>query len=89
MNNFITKLLGIEDENILIEDYFNDEETNTIIIDVSMKRTIQKCPNCGSIDTHIHSHHTKNIIHSNFTTKKCILNYHQKRYRCNECLSTF
>ena len=41
MNNFIQNLLRIEDENIIIDDYFTDNTTNTLIVNVSLKRTQQ------------------------------------------------
>ena len=34
MNNFIQNLLGIEDENIIIDDYLIDDTTNTLIVNV-------------------------------------------------------
>ena len=89
MNNFIQNLLGIEDENVIIDDYFTDNATNTLVVQISLKRTQQICPQCGSIHTHIHSHHQKKIIHSNFTSQKCILLYNQKRYECLDCEATF
>ena len=89
MNNFIQNLLGIEDENIIIDDYFTDNTTNTLIIHVSLRRTQQVCQQCGSIHTYVHSHHPKKLIHSNFTSQKCILLYNQKRYECLDCKATF
>ena len=56
MNNFIQNLLGIEDENVIIDDYLTDNKTNTLVVQISLKRTQQICPQCGSIHTHIHSH---------------------------------
>ena len=85
MNNFILNLLGIEDDNVIIDDFFNENETNTLVVSVSQKRKQEVCPKCGSINNHVHSHNTKKINHSNFTTKKCILLFNQKRLKCNDC----
>lgn len=41
MNNFIQNLLGIEDENVIIDDYFTDNTTNTLVVQISLKRTQQ------------------------------------------------
>ena len=72
MNNFILNLLGIEDDNVIVDDFFNENETNTLVVSVSQKRKQEVCPKCGSINNHVHSHNTKKINHSNFTTKKSI-----------------
>ena len=64
MNNFILNLLGIEDDNVIVDDFFNEKETNTLVVTISLKRKQELCPKCGSICTHIHSQHTKKINHS-------------------------
>ena len=89
MDNFILNLLGIEDDNVIVDDFFNEKETNTLVVTVSLKRKQEVCPKCGSINNYIHSHNTKKIIHSNFTSKKCILLFNQKRLKCNDCNKTF
>ena len=89
MNNFILNLLGIEDDNVIVDDFFNEKETNTLVVTVSLKRKQEICPKCGSICTHIHSQHTKKINHSHFKTKKCIILFNQKRFRCYDCKVTF
>ena len=44
MNNFIQNLLGIENENIIIDDYLTNNTTNPlIIIHVSLRQTQQEC----------------------------------------------
>ena len=57
MNNFILNLLGIEDDNVIVDDFFNEKETNTLVVTVSLKRKDEVCPKCGSVCIHIHSHH--------------------------------
>ena len=46
MYNFIIQLLGIEDNNITIDDYFKDKD-GKLIIYISYKKVNQVCPECG------------------------------------------
>lgn len=90
MINFISNLLGIEDDKIIVNDYFNDEVNNKIVITISMNHddyTI--CPKCGSIHSRVHDYRIKKIVHSNFTSKSCDILYNRRRYKCVDCNTVF
>ena len=75
MNNFIINLLGIKDENIIIDDYFLDEDKNEINVFVSLKKENYFCPKCGSMHCCVHDYRNIKITHSNFISKKCNIIY--------------
>lgn len=89
MNNFIINLLGIKDENIIIDDYFLDEDKNEINVFVSLKKENYYCPKCGSMHCCVHDYRNIKITHSNFISKKCNIIYKKRRYRCKECKYAF
>ncbi len=89
MNNFIPDVIGLKDENVIIDDYSINEETGERIISVSLKRRIQKCPECGSNSTIVHSNRNKKIVHSYATDFPCTILYKQRRLLCKDCRSTF
>ena len=63
MYNFIIQLLGIEDNNITIDDYFKDKDEKLIIY-ISYKKVNQVCPECGSVSCYSHDFRPRRIIHS-------------------------
>lgn len=89
IDNIKLKLLGIEDETVIIDDWLEDTEGNTLIVSLSTKKENQICPECGSTHCNVHDYKIKEIIHSVLTFKKCIIIYKKRRYRCKDCNSVF
>ena len=89
MSNFIPDVIGLKDENVVIDDYTINEETKERITSVSLKRIVQACPECGSASTIIHSNRTKKIVHSYATDFPCTILYKQRRLLCKDCHATF
>ena len=88
MYNFIIQLLGIEDNNITIDDYFKDND-GKLIIYISYKKVSQVCPECGSVSCYSHDFRPRRIIHSRFTNQPCDIIYNRRRYKCKDCNKIF
>ena len=88
MYNFIIQLLGIEDNNITIDDYFKDKD-GKLIIYISYKKVNQVCPECGSVSCYSHDFRPRRIIHSRFTNQPCDIIYNRRRYKCKDCNKIF
>lgn len=59
------------------------------IIDVKLLDSRPACPECGNPITKIKGYVTKTIQHSLLADKKCVLQYHARRYICPICHKTF
>ena len=73
IDNIKLKLLGIEDETVIIDDWLEDTEGNTLIVSLSTKKENQICPYWVYTHCNVHDYKIKEIIHSVLTFKKCII----------------
>ena len=58
-------------------------------VDIRLTPHYESCPECGCIHPVIKDYQTKKIKHSVLSDRKCILYFHQRRYKCNDCGRTY
>lgn len=66
-----------------------DPTTSEILIELYLNRRITKCPYCGSPSTVIKETIKKKINHCVKPEQKITINFHQKKFKCKDCMHTF
>lgn len=66
-----------------------DPTTSEILIELYLNRRIKKCPYCGSTSTVIKETIKKKINHCVKPEQKITINFHQKKFKCKDCMHTF
>lgn len=85
--NIITNILNLDERDIeKLETY---QVGDVLYIDLVLKRKDIPCPACGSHSIKVKEYKAKEIKHSIFQFKKCVILYHARRYVCVECGKTF
>lgn len=83
----VLELFGLEGKDVQDITYRNSN--GSALIDVTLEPQYEPCPNCGTLMPKIRGYYLKNITHSVLTDRKCILNYHVRRYECRACHHTY
>lgn len=86
-NDFITSILNINEVDIERIQTVNKNELLEIELWIKEKENVL-CPSC-LIKLNIHGYTIRKIKHSALNNRDCIIFYHQRRYRCKECGSTY
>lgn len=73
----------------MIEDISTFTREGQLILSVKLHPKEKECPACHSRKCRVHSYDVKNIKHSVLVRKNVILEYHARRYQCQECRRTF
>jgi len=84
-NDFITKLLEIED--ILVEKI--ETSSTNITISFKLARKDYTCPRCGAITNKVHDYRISEIKDSPIQGKALTLRYNKRRYKCECCNKNF
>lgn len=66
-----------------------DPTTSEILIELYLNRRITKCLYCGSTSTVIKETIKKKINHCVKPKQKITINFHQKKFKCKDCMHTF
>lgn len=80
--NFITSLLNIDPS--IIESCATHTDTETVIYEITLKRTDMPCQYCGG-RTINYGHKTKKINHPVLRNRTSYILYHENRYQCKDC----
>lgn len=83
----VLELFHLEDEDI--EQITCRNTDGFLRADIRLSAHSEPCPECGSFHSVIKDYPEKRINHSMLTDRKCILYYHQRRYKCKDCGRTF
>ncbi len=90
MNYDTIKILNLESINVDLNKSFIIKNNDKLFVSiVLLKKEINTCPNCGSINTIVKDYYNKKITHSISTDKPCIINYKARRFICKDCGMSF
>ena len=85
--NFITKLFNVNPSDLLkVTD--TDRKDGSIILKIRLVAKYNLCPICRTSGK-IHAYYKRELKHSTFSNRPCIICYEQRRYICPECCTTF
>ena len=85
--NFITKLFNVNPSDLLkVTD--TDRKDGSIILKIRLVAKYNLCPICRTSGK-IHAYYKRELKHSTFSNRPCIICYEQRRYICPECSTTF
>lgn len=87
MNNII-ELLNLKDKDVENLDVINEKD-NSISFYIKLKRKIEYCPTCGSMNIIVKEYKTKSIKHPILNGMVCNIKYKSRRYECKLCGKTF
>ena len=87
MNNII-ELLNLKEKDVENFDVINEKDNSTSFY-IKLKRKIEYCPNCGSMNITVKEYKTKKIKHPILNGVKCNIVYKCRRYKCKLCGKTF
>ena len=79
MNNFTTKLLGLED--VIVNKV--TEDAASVLIDIELPRRVHKCPRCGLETDRVHDYRTQRIKDISAFGKRTYLLLRKRRYACS------
>ena len=65
------------------------KDSDSIKIDLYLKINERICPHCGSISCTIHDTIIKRINQSVIPNREILLLFHQRKFKCKDCQSTF
>lgn len=80
MNNII-ELLNLKDEDVENLDVINEKDNSTSFY-IKLKRKIEHCPMCGSMNVVIKDYKIKKIKHPILNGIECSIKYKCRRYKC-------
>ena len=87
MNNII-ELLNLKEKDVKKLDVINEKD-NSISFYIKLKRKIEYCPACGSMNIIVKDYKAKKIKHPILNDIKCNIIYKCRRYKCKLCDKTF
>ena len=87
MNNII-ELLNLKEKDVENLDVINEKD-NSISFYIKLKRKVEYCPACGSLEIKIESYKTRKIKHPILNDIPCNIKYKCRRYKCKICGRTF
>lgn len=85
VNNYITKLLGLQ--NVLITNI--EENYSSLSIYLTTKKSKQNCPYCKSNKSNVHDYRIQKINDMPIYKKKTVLILKKRRYTCSNCGKRF
>ena len=83
----ILVLFNLENDDVEDVSFLNKD--NMAIVDVFLRPSYPPCKDCGNTNVRIKGYVIKKVNHGVLTDRKCILNYHARRYVCPVCGRTF
>ena len=83
----ILTLFNLEDEDI--EDISFSNINNYAVADVFLRPDYPPCPDCGNTHVLIKGYQLKVINHGALADRKCLIDYHARRYKCPVCKRTW
>ena len=91
IGNSILKLVGIEDNNIKINNISHQiiDGVECHIIEAKLSYDVERCENCGFPDVIKNGTRKTKIRLSSFNGDRYILQLAKQRYRCYHCNTTF
>ena len=85
--NFITKLFNVNPSDLLkVTD--TERKDGNIILRIRLVAKYNLCPICRTPGK-IHAYYKRELKHSTFSNRPCVICYEQRRYICPECATTF
>lgn len=87
MNNII-ELLNLKEKDVENLDVINEKD-NSISFYIKLKRKVEYCLACGSLEIMIESYKTRKIKHPILNDIPCNIKYKCRRYKCKICGRTF
>ena len=87
MNNII-ELLNLKEKDVEKLDVINEKD-NSISFYIKLKRKIEYCPACGSLEINVESYKIRKIKHPILNGVECNIKYKCRRYKCKICGRTF
>ena len=85
--NFITKLFNVNPSDLLkVTD--TERKDGSIILRIRLVAKYNLCPICRTPGK-IHAYYKRELKHSTFSNRPCVICYEQRRYICPECATTF
>ena len=86
MTNGIIEFLNIKEE---IESFSCQSLKGELVIEFSLATRVLECPTCKEMAAKVLNNYLRKINHGLFLNRNCTVLYHQKRYRCPICQSSF
>ena len=86
MTNGIIEFLNIKEE---MESISCQSLKDELLIEFSLTTRVLECPTCKERTSKVLNKYLRKINHGLFLNRKCTVLYHQKRYRCPFCQSSF
>jgi transposase-like protein len=89
MYNDTIKLLNLEQFNLKIKSLTTTKVDNILYCYITLQKQDMNCSLCGSSNLVVKEYYTKKIVHSISTNNPCFIMYKARRFKCNNCSSTF
>lgn len=86
MQDFIMKILNLKDEDVHSIDSITEKDSSFFI---TLKRSPQICPYCGSVTQTIKDYSIRKISHKVLIHSDTIIYYRSRRYLCKSCRHSF
>lgn len=87
MNNSIIDFLNLKDEEI--ESLTTQSLPDELVVNLVLKKRILPCPHCSLKTSQLVNTYTRKINHGLFIDRRCTVFFHQKRYFCTSCKTSF